>query len=244
MKKKIPLSILILLVSLQVQAKEATAPTTQATPMTQTNTQPSTTQPTTQSVINCDYKIPAETKKIEQSLINTWAEKALVQSFELDHNSLDQQMQKLQACFTEQGWQGFNAALQKSGNLEAIKSQKLNVSSQVDGKIEMLENKDNQWKIALPLQVVYQNEKEKVTQLLNINLTIGRKTKGDLGIMQLIATPRNESTPKQAKSTAPSAPATSNNEAKSAPANNTASQSTKPKKLSTNADSNQPSTAL
>lgn len=151
--------------------------------------------------INCDYKIPAEIKKIDQSLVLTWSEKAVLQAFDFDPTNIDTQIQKLQACFTEQGWTGFNTALQKSGNIEAIKSQKLTVSSQVDGQTQVADAKDNQWKITLPLQVVYQNDKEKVTQLLNINLTIGRKMNGDLGIMQLIATPRPTVTPAPTTST-------------------------------------------
>lgn len=141
-------------------------------------------------VINCDYKIPAATKIIDQSLILTWSEKATTQAFDFDPTTVDAQLVKLQTCFTNEGWQGFNSALQKSGNLEAIKSQKLTVSSQLDGQAQITEAKDNQWKITLPLQVVYQNDKEKVTQLLNVNLTVGRKITGDLGIAQMIATPR------------------------------------------------------
>ncbi|MCW8444368.1 DotI/IcmL/TraM family protein [Fluoribacter gormanii] len=146
--------------------------------------------------INCEYKIPAETKTIDQSLVLKWAAKAVTQSFDFDPNNLDAQLQKLQPCFTEQGWTGFNTALQKSGNLEAIKSQKLTVSSQVDGQVILTEAKDNQWKINLPLQVVYQNDKEKVTQLLSVDVTIGRKMTGDLGITQMIAAPRGTVTQK------------------------------------------------
>lgn len=171
----------------------------------QSTTKPQTTQQLPSipaevpQVVNCDYKIPAETKKIEQSLVMSWSEKAAVQAFNFDPTSLDTQLQKLQSCFTEQGWTGFNSALQKSGNLDAIKTQKLTVSSQVDGQSQVTEAKDNQWKITLPLQVVYQNDKEKVTQLLNVNLTVGRKITGDLGIVQIIASPREIATEKNSQ---------------------------------------------
>jgi hypothetical protein len=46
----------------------------------------------------------------------------------------------------------------------------------------------------LPLQVVYQNSKEKVTQLLQVNLSVGRKMTGDLGVDKLVATSRKEET--------------------------------------------------
>lgn len=159
----------------------------------QTTQQPAQQQVPSQQtapVINCDYKISAETKAIEQSLVLTWSEKAIIQSFDFDPATVDAQLQKLQACFTDQGWLSFNSALQKSGNLDAIKSQKLHVSSQIDGQPQVTEAIENQWKIIIPLQVVYQNDKEKVTQLLNVNVTVGRKITGDLGINQMIAVPR------------------------------------------------------
>ncbi len=180
------------------------APTVQPTPaptITQPMTSPQTmqqVQPQAAPVINCDYKIPAETKNIDQTLVMNWSEKAVVQTFDFDPANIDAQIAKLQVCFTEPGWTGFNTALQKSGNVEAIKSQKLTVSSQVDGQAQVTDVKDNQWKITLPLQVVYQNDKEKVTQLLNVNVTVGRKISGDLGIMQMIATPRPATTPQPA----------------------------------------------
>lgn len=168
--------------------------TTPTTPQGQTGADVQNVQPVpvqqAAPVINCDYKIPASTKTIDQTIVLTWSEKAITQAFDFDPATLDAQLMKLQACFTNEGWQGFNSALQKSGNLDAIKSQKLNVSSQLDGQAQITEAKDNQWKITLPLQVVYQNDKEKVTQLLNVNLTVGRKITGDLGITQMIATPR------------------------------------------------------
>lgn len=152
--------------------------------------------PAPDAPINCEYKISPDTKTIDQALVMKWAEKAVSQAFDFNPNNLDSQLQKLQPCFTEQGWTGFNTALQKSGNLEAIKSQKLTVSSQVMGQVAITEAKDNQWKINLPLQVVYQNDQEKVTQLLSVDVTIGRKITGDLGITQMIAAPRGTVTQK------------------------------------------------
>lgn len=141
---------------------------------------------------NCQYHIPANTTAIESSTILTWAEHATVQAFEFNPATIDAQLSQLKACFTDQGYQGFNDALQKSGNINAIKSQLLNVSSQMDGEPNITSSKDNQWRVTVPLQVVYQNNKQKFTQLLSIDLLIGRKITGDLGIMQMIATPRPE----------------------------------------------------
>ena len=159
------------------------APTTSQVP-------PATAQPAAQQPLDCNYKIDPNTKTIEDSVILNWSQKAATQAFSFDPATIDAQMQKLQNCFTEQGWTGFNSALQKSGNIDTIKIQHLTVSNQLDGEAKLIETKDNHWKVTLPLQVVYQNDKEKVTQLLNIDLTVGRKDNGELGIMQIIATPR------------------------------------------------------
>lgn len=200
MKNSILWSALFTLACTQAQAQTQTQPsaavpdTQPAVQSTQPNmpvqAQPATTQPAVAPVINCDYKIAAGTKVIDQTLVLNWSQKATAQAFDFQPTTLDEQMKKLQNCFTEQGWTGFNTALEKSGNLEAIKNQNLAVSSQIDGQATMDEAKDNQWKVSLPLQVVYQNDKEKVTQLLDIKLTVGRKVSGDLGITQMIATPR------------------------------------------------------
>ena len=140
--------------------------------------------------INCKYHIPADNTTVDQKVLSTWAAKAAIQSFEFNPASIDQELVDLKSCYTDPGWQGFNDALQKSGNIAAIKTQHLTVSSQVDGEVKINAVKDNQWKVSVPLQVVYQNDKEKLTQLLDIDLLVGRKISGDLGIMQMIAVPR------------------------------------------------------
>ncbi|CEG61714.1 DotI/IcmL/TraM family protein [Legionella micdadei] len=167
-------------------APGATTNTTPATTGTSNTAAPTAAPP---QPLNCNYRIPAETTHIEQTIVMKWAEKAAEQSFDFDYNTMDSQLAALKSCYTEQGWQGFNDALQKSGNLNAIKSQQLTVSSMVNGESKITELKDNQWKVIIPMQVVYQNDKEKLTQPLTVNLVVGRKISGDLGIMQMIAIP-------------------------------------------------------
>lgn len=202
MKNTLLWSILFALTGTQIQAEPAktaspqTAPTpaaaaaAPASPANQPAPSQTSAQPQSTQTINCEYKIPAGTKTIEQSLILSWSKQAVIQSFDFDPLHLEDQLKKLKSCFTEPGWSGFSSALEKSGNINAIKSQKLTVSSQLDGEAQLTNNQNNQWYISLPLHVVYQNDKEKVTQLLNVSLIVGRKINGDLGIIQMIATPR------------------------------------------------------
>ncbi len=151
-------------------------------------TPPATPQPN--KPVNCDYTIAPEQKSIDPMTLEKWVKYAAIQSFSLSSNQLDTQMDALKKCYTKQGWQGFNEAMDKSGNLKAIEAQKLTLKSQIDGKVAVQQTKENQWKATVPLSVKYQNDKQKLTQLLSVDLIIGRKVSGDLGIMQMIATPR------------------------------------------------------
>lgn len=170
----------------------AASPAESPTPTTVTTSASTPSALPSPPTVDCNYHLPAGTATVEQTLLSTWAQKAAVQAFDFNPATIDSQLAVLKACFTDQGWQSFNDALQKSGNINAIKSQHLTVSSQADGETKVSAVKDNQWKVTVPLQVVYQNEKEKLTQLLSIDLLIGRKTSGDLGVMQIIATPRQK----------------------------------------------------
>ncbi len=190
------------------EPKPAT-PADSATP-TQTTAQPPSQEssipapvPQIAPVIDCQYHIPAQTTTIDQTILSTWAGKAAVQSFDFSPATIDEQLDKLKTCFTDQGWQGYSDAFQKSGNLNSIKAQHLTVSSQTDGDVVVNPVKENQWKVNVPIQVVYQNDKEKFTQLLTLDLLVGRKISGDLGIMQIIATPRVSAETQPATDVAP-----------------------------------------
>ena len=169
---------------------ESQAPAVATVPVTP-STQANPTVASSAASMDCNYKIPADMKKVDDATITSWSEKAVMQSFSFAPEKVDAQVSELQPCFTDQGWTGFSAALKKSGNVEAIKAQKLSVSSQVMGQTQVSGLKEDQWKVAVPLQVTYQNDKDKATQLLNIELTVSRKPNDGLGIMQMIAAPKN-----------------------------------------------------
>jgi hypothetical protein len=156
-------------------------------------------QPSQQAAvhINCEYHIPKDMKVIDPALIKDWSKNAAVQAFTFEHTKLDTQLTALKLCFTDQGFQGFNTAMQKSGNLNAIKSKQLMVSSQANGDIALNVVKDNQWKATIPMQVTYQNQEQKLNQTLTINMLLTRKPSGDLGIMQIVAIPVKQSNPAQ-----------------------------------------------
>lgn len=148
-------------------------------------------EPKSPTLINCEYKIPA-TQEISNDIVILWSEKAAIQSFTYTNVNIDNKLQDLKNCFTTQGYTSYTDALTKSGNVEAIKNQQLNVSSIVDGKTKISKLEDNKWQLKVPLQVVYQNNKEKLTQLLFVDMLVGRKPSGSLGISQIIAAPRDK----------------------------------------------------
>ena len=200
MNKTLLSPILIALLSTHVHAAEPVLPSDapkETTPSTMPATPAEavqTTEAVNSPVIDCNYHIPASQTAIDASLITTWAEKATLQSFTFTPSTIQSQLDMLKACFTEQGWKGFNDALQKSGNVDSIKNQQLNVSGQTEGTSNISTVKDGQWKVTLPIQVTYQNDKEKVIQHLTVGVLVGRKSNGDLGIMQLVATAKPEDT--------------------------------------------------
>ena len=142
------------------------------------------------AVINCQYQIPKGTETIEQTLVTTWTEKALVQSFQFIPENINTELEALKSCYTDQGWKAFNEALKTSGNLEAIRTNSLNVTSKIDGKVLVQNVKEKQWKVSMPLKVTYQNKDKQLLQALNVDVLVALKKSGSFGIMQVIAVPQ------------------------------------------------------
>ena len=141
---------------------------------------------TTLSPIDCIH--PWAHHFISDSELSMWAQQATLKAFEFRYNEVDEQLQLLKHCFTEQGWVGFYEALQQSGNLQTIKTQQLTVSSQVSGDTTISKIKADHWHVRIPISVVYQNTQEKFTQALSVTMVVTKKSSEDLGIVQFIAT--------------------------------------------------------
>lgn len=149
--------------------------------------------------LDCDFKIPADISEFNQDVLLTWAKYAVTHSFSFDSDSIDVQLKKLQSCYMEQAWYAFLNSMEKSGNIKTFKTQKLRATSQIDGKIQLVESRNNIWKVSVPLKINYQYEYENIIQLLKIELTIGRKNTGEFGIIQLNSTLRVASLPESPK---------------------------------------------
>ncbi|MBN9227767.1 MULTISPECIES: DotI/IcmL family type IV secretion protein [Legionella] len=188
MKKIIACGVLFNLVCVPVHAAQTPSVISEKT---STDTKSYITTKKSQSIeINCDYRISAETKKIDKTLIVSWAEYAVLHSFDFNFLSFDSQLKNLKACYTQNGWASFMNALQDSGNINSIKTQNLKVSSALDGEIQFIDTQENQWKMNVPIKVFYKNDKEEVTHFLNVYITISWRNAFKLGIVQMITTPR------------------------------------------------------
>lgn len=191
-------SIALAVLAVQGFAAPSTTPEVQAPKETPA---PAQTTPASTAVqtkpVNCDFHLAANTTDISTALVVDWAKMAAGRCFDFDYEKLDEQLAALKSCFTERGWQSFNDALQKSGNINAIRSEKLHVNGMPEGKEQVTAIDTNQWKVEFPISVVYQNEQEKITQSLKMMMTIGRKPNGDFGIVQLIASPDKNQAPTQ-----------------------------------------------
>ena len=165
-----------------------------------TPTQSNTPEPIVAAVnptpMDCVYQL-SSTAPITEKELAEWAQLAILKSFDYSFDTLETQLQKLKACYTEQGWLAFNDALRQSGNLATIKAQQLTVSCEIEGKLKIDPFKNNQWKITVPVKVVYQNTQEKLTQRLYVAMLITKKSGSQLGVVQIIAEPKAQNASKQ-----------------------------------------------
>lgn len=172
----------------KASSKQAALPSPLIPDATKTNQNKATVVKQNTALIDCNYRVPDETNP-DPAVLLKWAEHAVAQAFEFNPSALNTQLQQLKSCFTENGWLGFNSALLKSGNLNAIKTQNLNVSSIINGKAQLIGAKENQWKIIVPVKVIYQNEEDAVTHSLSIYITVSWRNTSGFGIMQMITMP-------------------------------------------------------
>jgi hypothetical protein len=142
----------------------------------------------TQTEISCQMHIPATAVTLQPAVVKPWAEMATMRSFTFSADPIEKQLTTLKDCFTDQGWKSFEEAFQKSGNLQTIKKHQLKSTAQITGTTQIEAIKNNLWSVTMPVQVIYANDQQNVTQNLSIKIIVGRKPTGDLGINQIIAT--------------------------------------------------------
>lgn len=146
--------------------------------------------------IRCTSTVPDYSEKAKMKFIKDWATYVAQNSFNLSHDDLDNHLKQLQFCYSSSGWNQFNQALHKSGNLNLINQHQLKANTDVIGPIEINHHpKYSSWTAMVPMRVVYQNQTQRISQEMNVHLTINQQTDNHLAVIQIVGRPAEKKLP-------------------------------------------------
>jgi len=154
-----------------------------------------TNTPTSQD-IRCTSTVPDYSEKAKLRFIKDWATYVAQNSFSLNHDDLENHLKQLQFCYSSSGWNQFNQALHKSGNLNLINQHHLKANTDVIGPIEVNHHpKYSSWTAMIPMRVVYQNQTQRISQEMNVHLTINQQSDNHLAVIQIVGRPTDKKLP-------------------------------------------------
>lgn len=113
---------------------------------------------------------------VTKSYLLQWASIAARTAFNLDFVHYDSQLKSAQTNFTPQGWSEFQAALTKSGLLQTVQDNKLEMSAIVSGTPVIISsgvvNGRYTWRVQLPILVTFTSASSSSQQnwLLTMNI--------------------------------------------------------------------------
>ena len=118
-----------------------------------------------------------------------WASEAAIASYTYNALSYTKQFENLKAKFTNEGWNNFEEALKKSGNLNEVINNGVVVSAfrSNPAEIESYSEKNSisTWVVKVPTQVTYENGYVKIEQDMETYLTISSNNDGKLLIQNI-----------------------------------------------------------
>ncbi len=125
----------------------------------------------------------------------SWATSSITKSYTFSFANWRQELQSSRDFFTPKGWEGFQEALQESGNLKSVIENKFVTTAvprgapvvvgegYIDGRYA--------WKIEVPILVTYQSANKRTTQSLLVEAVLVRRSELEhpkgIGIAQIIA---------------------------------------------------------
>lgn len=140
--------------------------------------------------LGCTTNLPDTTEPEKIRFVKTWSAYVAQKSFAFKHDSMDNQLKQLQFCYSKAGWTQFSEALKKSNNINLISSNQLMANTQIIGPIQVNHHPQYQsWTAVVPLRVVYQNQKQKISQEINVHLTINQLRNNQLAVIQIVGKP-------------------------------------------------------
>ena len=125
----------------------------------------------------------------------TWSTNAITKAYTFSFANYRQELQSSRDLFTKEGWDGFQNALQESGNLRAVVDSKFVTTAAPRGAPVVIGegyvSGRYAWKIEVPILVTYQSANKRQTQDLLVQALIVRRSELEhpqgIGIAQLIA---------------------------------------------------------
>lgn len=127
--------------------------------------------------------------------ILNWSTDAITKSYTFSFANYRQELQAARGNFTTTGWDGFQKALQESGNLKAVVENMFVTTAVPRGAPvivgEGLLDGRYAWRIEVPILVTYQSANTRTTQDLLVKAVVVRRSELEhprgLGIAQIIA---------------------------------------------------------
>ncbi|MFM0265523.1 DotI/IcmL/TraM family protein [Paraburkholderia sediminicola] len=147
--------------------------------------------------------VPLGEPYLADGALLSWAQQCVTQANNYDFVHYREQLQTSSACFSDDGWQSFQDALAKSGNLDIVKNKNL-IAAAVLTKAPVITNQGRRgsrymWQVQMPLLITYQGGQSgqaQLTQRLLVTLMIGRVptyvNAHGVGIDQYIGEERNQ----------------------------------------------------
>lgn len=125
--------------------------------------------------------IPLDEPNLSREAVSQWAVNAITESYTMDYVNFRTQVAKSgREYFTDKGSEQFKEALKASGNLEALLTRRMVISTIVTStpiiNSEGLNNGTYAWQVDVPIRVTYQNSENKATQELLAKLLIVRES--------------------------------------------------------------------
>lgn len=140
--------------------------------------------------LGCTTTLPGAAEPENIRFVKSWSAYVAQKSFSFKHDNMDGQLKQLQFCYSKAGWTQFSEALKKSNNINLISTHQLLSSTQVIGPIQVNHHPQYQsWTAVVPLRVVYQNQKQKIIQEINVHLTINQLKNNQLAVIQIVGKP-------------------------------------------------------
>lgn len=126
---------------------------------------------------------------ISNAEVLAWASEVAVSSYTYNALSYTKQFANLKTKFTNDGWNNFEDALKKSGNLNEVINNGVVVSAYRSSPAEIEsyseKNSISTWVVKVPTQVTYETGYVKIEQDMDTYLTISQNNDGKLLIQNI-----------------------------------------------------------